>query len=138
MSSSQKSLVARSERGASISVTVAGAVLVLGAIMFSCKAIMVKLSLPYGIDPVSLLALRMIFAVPAYIGILAFCLCSEQAKQQRKTAMLLRELPSVIFFGVLGYYLASYFDFVGLSYICLLYTSPSPRDKRQSRMPSSA
>ena len=27
---------------------------------------------------------------------------------------------------------------VGLSYGCLLYTSPSPRDKRQSRMPSSA
>ena len=25
-----------------------------------------------------------------------------------------------------------------LTYICLLYTSPSPRDKRQSRMPSSA
>ena len=25
-----------------------------------------------------------------------------------------------------------------LSEICLLYTSPSPRDKRQSRMPSSA
>ena len=131
MSSSQKSLVARSERGASISVTVAGAVLVLGAIMFSCKAIMVKLSLPYGIDPVSLLALRMIFAVPAYIGILAFCLCSEQAKQQRKTAMLLRELPSVIFFGVLGYYLASYFDFVGLSYIdaslerVILYAYPT-------------
>ena len=24
------------------------------------------------------------------------------------------------------------------TYICLLYTSPSPRDKRQSRMPSSA
>ena len=26
----------------------------------------------------------------------------------------------------------------GYSYSCLLYTSPSPRDKRQSRMPSSA
>ena len=26
----------------------------------------------------------------------------------------------------------------GLPIICLLYTSPSPRDKRQSRMPSSA
>ena len=25
-----------------------------------------------------------------------------------------------------------------MPYICLLYTSPSPRDKRQSRMPSSA
>ena len=26
----------------------------------------------------------------------------------------------------------------GLSYFCLLYTSPSPRDERLSRMPSSA
>ena len=26
----------------------------------------------------------------------------------------------------------------GVLYSCLLYTSPSPRDKRQSRMPSSA
>ena len=26
----------------------------------------------------------------------------------------------------------------GAEYVCLLYTSPSPRDKRQSRMPSSA
>ena len=30
-----------------------------------------------------------------------------------------------------------HFDTVGY-YTCLLYTSPSPRDKRQSRMPSSA
>ena len=32
-------------------------------------------------------------------------------------------------------------DSLGIPYIfksCLLYTSPSPRDKRQSRMPSSA
>ena len=28
--------------------------------------------------------------------------------------------------------------FIAAPYICLLYTSPSPRDKRQSRMPSSA
>ena len=28
--------------------------------------------------------------------------------------------------------------FGGGGHICLLYTSPSPRDKRQSRMPSSA
>ena len=26
----------------------------------------------------------------------------------------------------------------GVDSVCLLYTSPSPRDKRQSRMPSSA
>ena len=30
------------------------------------------------------------------------------------------------------------FDPSKLPYACLLYTSPSPRDKRQSRMPSSA
>ena len=28
--------------------------------------------------------------------------------------------------------------FGNVCYLCLLYTSPSPRDKRQSRMPSSA
>ena len=33
---------------------------------------------------------------------------------------------------------ASIYHPVGLALICLLYTSPSPRDKRQSRMPSSA
>ena len=33
-----------------------------------------------------------------------------------------------------------FFDVKGIKelYDCLLYTSPSPRDKRQSRMPSSA
>ena len=29
-------------------------------------------------------------------------------------------------------------DQIGMPCVCLLYTSPSPRDKRQSRMPSSA
>ena len=115
MSSSQKSAAARIDQGAPISVTVAGAVLVLGAILFSCKAILVKLSLPYGIDPVSLLALRMIFAVPAYIAILTFCLRSKQAKQERKVAMLLQEFPSVIFLGVLGYYLASSVSYTHLT-----------------------
>ena len=29
-------------------------------------------------------------------------------------------------------------SYVGMDYICLLYTSPSPRDRTRSRMPSSA
>lgn len=111
--------------------TVAVALLICGAILFSCKAIMVKLALPYGIDPVALLALRMIFSVPAYIVILTFCLRGEQAKLNQKTTLLIRELPSVIFLGILGYYLASYFDFVGLAYIdaslerVILYAYPT-------------
>ena len=36
-------------------------------------------------------------------------------------------------YGIIDLYLDQ-----GMTYICLLYTSPSPRDKRQSRMPSSA
>ena len=99
--------------------------------MFSCKAIMVKLALPYGIDPVSLLALRMIFAAPAYLIILAICLHRERTKGEQKVPLLLREMPSVIFLGFLGYYLASYFDFVGLAYIdaslerVILYAYPT-------------
>ena len=34
--------------------------------------------------------------------------------------------------------LAGMFSFMGLGILCLLYTSPSPRDQRGSRMPSSA
>ena len=33
---------------------------------------------------------------------------------------------------------AEYGDKITVAKLCLLYTSPSPRDKRQSRMPSSA
>ena len=34
--------------------------------------------------------------------------------------------------------IASALDNLGVDYICLLYTSPSPRDAHESRMPSSA
>ena len=38
--------------------------------------------------------------------------------------------------GVIAFAIIAFLDGQGL--LCLLYTSPSPRDKRQSRMPSSA
>ena len=34
--------------------------------------------------------------------------------------------------------LAEHKDALGLDNVCLLYTSPSPRDRTRSRMPSSA
>ena len=40
--------------------------------------------------------------------------------------------------GQNGHILASLLAPEGVSYICLLYTSPSPRDRQKSRMPSSA
>ena len=40
--------------------------------------------------------------------------------------------------GILSWLITVDHKRIGLMYLCLLYTSPSPRDKRQSRMPSSA
>jgi len=91
---------------------VASSIVLLGAIMFSTKAIMVKLALPYGIDPVSLLALRMICALPLYVAILP--IVSRSSSNQKP---LRPELLKITFLGFIGYYLASYFDFAGLAYI---------------------
>ena len=48
----------------------------------------------------------------------------ERIAEEKKLSELISKLPS----GIL----------VSFDGTCLLYTSPSPRDKRQSRMPSSA
>ena len=43
------------------------------------------------------------------------------------------------FITVIYEYIRDFMELGGpVLYFCLLYTSPSPRDKRQSRMPSSA
>jgi drug/metabolite transporter (DMT)-like permease len=48
----------------------AGVVLaVVAAFGFSFKAILVKLAYPYGVDAVTLLALRMAFALPVFLWI---------------------------------------------------------------------
>ena len=39
--------------------------------------------------------------------------------------------------GVLGITVEEEYGGAGMGYFCLLYTSPSPRDQRGSRMPSS-
>ena len=91
---------------------IAGAILVLGSVLFSAKAIMVKLALPYGIDPVGLLLLRLGLAAPFYIAILVWVKArADRPLQIRANAI------SIFWLGFVGYYLASYLDFVGLTYI---------------------
>ena len=51
------------------------------------------------------------------------------------SAYALIALGLTLIFGTLG---VVNFAHGALFMLCLLYTSPSPRDKRQSRMPSSA
>ena len=47
-------------------------------------------------------------------------------------------LAALLHTSALAFQVLKYLGVLYLFYICLLYTSPSPRDKRQSRMPSSA
>lgn len=84
---------------------------VLGVVMFSAKAVMVKIAYQYEIDPVSLLLLRMLFALPFYLTMLVI------EYKQIKSKLNTNILTKIILFGFLGYYLASYFDFLGLEYI---------------------
>jgi len=84
---------------------------VLGVVLFSSKAVMVKIAYQYHVDAISILLLRMLFSFPFYI-VIAY-LYRNKSKTQKTT----KDWLWLVFFGVVGYYLASYFDFVGLVYI---------------------
>lgn len=92
---------------------VLGALLIFtGAVLFSGKAVMVKLAYRYDVDPVSLLVLRMLFSLPFYVVIL---LVSGTKSTPGKVTN--RDWLLLVFLGIVGYYGASYFDFSGLKYI---------------------
>ena len=96
----------------------------LGAIAFSGKAIIVKLAYRYGVDAVTLIMLRMLFALPL------FALMAWWAGRG-KPALTGRDWIGVAGLGFSGYYLASFLDFAGLAYISasferlILYLNPT-------------
>jgi len=88
------------------------ALALLAALFFSIKAIFVKLAYQYGVDAITLLTLRMAFALPVFIAVAII--------EHRKTGaqqITLRQSMSIIGLGLVGYYLASMLDFVGLQYV---------------------
>jgi len=87
-------------------------IIFIGAICFSSKAVIVKLAYNHHIDSVSLLALRMLFSFPFFVAALAYSSLKEKPKPIEKNDWLF-----LIVLGLMGYYLASYFDFKGLEYI---------------------
>jgi len=95
-----------------------------GAIAFSGKAIIVKLAYRYGVDAVTLIMFRMLFALPL------FALMAWWAGRG-KPALTLRDWLGVLGLGFSGYYLASFLDFAGLAYISaslerlILYLNPT-------------
>jgi len=98
----------------------------LGAIAFSGKAIIVKLAFRYGTDAITLIALRMAVALPLFAGMAWYAATRPGVSPLSKT-----ERWKVLVIGFLGYYLASYLDFLGLEYVSaslerlILYLNPT-------------
>ena len=84
----------------------------IAAIAFSGKAIIIKLAYRHGVDAVTLLALRMLFSAPLFALLAVWA-----ARQPGVKALSRPDLRAVAAAGFVGYYLASYFDFLGLQYI---------------------
>ena len=96
----------------------------IAAFGFSFKAILVKLAYPHGVDAITLLALRMTFALPVFLWV-------GFVSSRSAAALTLRDWASVAVLGMLGYYGASILDFLGLKYISaglerlILFTYPT-------------
>jgi drug/metabolite transporter (DMT)-like permease len=99
-----------------------------GAIAFSGKAIIVKLSYLYGVDAVTVIMYRMLFALPFFIAMGLWAECQAIARENPLTR---RDVMDIVGLGFVGYYLSSYLDFLGLQYITaslerlILYLNPT-------------
>ena len=95
-----------------------------GAIAFSGKAIIVKLAYRHGVDAVTLIMYRMLFALPIF-AVMAWWASRGKAPLTRKDWL------GVGWLGFTGYYFASFLDFAGLAYISaslerlILYLNPT-------------
>jgi drug/metabolite transporter (DMT)-like permease len=93
-----------------------GIVLALvGVIAFSVRPILIKLAYAYVTDPVTLIALRMVFSLPFFLATAVWMRLGTAGATQ--SALSRRDWWAVMYLGFLGYYLASFLDFLGLQYI---------------------
>lgn len=88
------------------------ALALVGVLAFSVRPILIKLAYAYVTDPVTLIALRMVFSLP-FFAAMAFWARRDAAR----TPLTRRDWQAVLLLGFLGYYLASFLDFLGLQYI---------------------
>jgi drug/metabolite transporter (DMT)-like permease len=91
---------------------------VAGAILFSTKGIFIKLAYGLGVSTEMLLSLRMLVALPVYLIILLTIL---RRGDKLVAALTPRLVLSSMAIGILGYYLSSYLDFLGLNYVTAQY-----------------
>jgi drug/metabolite transporter (DMT)-like permease len=91
---------------------------VAGAILFSTKGIFIKLAYGLGVSTEMLLSLRMLVALPVYLVILLTIL---RRGDKLVSALTPRVVLSSMAIGILGYYLSSYLDFLGLAHVTAQY-----------------
>ena len=87
--------------------------LLLGAVLFSSKGVIIKLAYRYSVSSISLLGLRMLFSLPLFLLVGYF----RSGKRGERAEMTRRDWGTIIALGTVGYYLASYTDFLGLQYL---------------------
>ncbi|MDX6805418.1 DMT family transporter [Terrihabitans rhizophilus] len=100
-----------------------------GAFLFSTKSIFIKLAYAEGVDPETLLALRMVMSLPFYLVIGLLGVRSDPVRSRHVLGDR-RAVASAVLIGLLGYWFSSYADFKGLLYISagferlILFTYP--------------
>ena len=85
-----------------------------GSVLFATKGIFIKLAYQHGIATETVLALRMLVAVPVYVVIFLVVLRRNPAGRR---ALNPRSVLGAMLVGMLGYYLSSFLDFAGLNYL---------------------
>ena len=88
------------------------ALVLVGTLLFSSKAIVVKYLYQFGISPLALQTLRMIIVLPFYVAILIWVV-----HRQGWAQVTGKELMASIIAGIACYHVASYLDLQGLVYI---------------------
>lgn len=98
----------------------------VGSMLFSGKAVLVKLAFGYGANAETLLALRMLMALPLFWTVYWW-----EARRKPMSPITWLDRAKIFFLGFLGYFLSSYIDFLGLQYISVglerivLYLTPT-------------
>ena len=102
----------------------------MGSFLFSWKPLFVKLLYGYGLDAQTQLAMRMGLALPFYVGFAIYAY-RERLRTRQPTDLSAKAVGFTLTIGIIGYYVASYLDFLGLKMITaeferlILFTYPT-------------
>jgi len=88
------------------------ALAIAGVVCFSLRPIFIKLAYGIVVDPITLLALRMVFSLPFFLAAAAWV-----AREGARAPIGGRDAWAIVFLGFVGYYFASFADFLGLQYV---------------------